>query len=71
MRLAHNSSITVWSYRDDLDWNSEIVLHKCDVVAELCWKLLLCTAVSEVGVPSLELCIYWLDVRECVEWPLV
>ena len=69
--LADDGLLTVRTYRNDLDRNLEEILHECDIVAELLWKLFLRTAMSEVGIPSLELCIYRLDVCVSVERPLV
>lgn len=69
--LSHDCRFAVRSYGDDLDWNSEVAFHECDVLAEFCRKLLFRAAVGEVGVPALELSVYRLDVRECVERPLV
>ena len=70
-RLSHDGSFAVRTYRDDLDRNSEVLLHECDIVAELFRKFLFCVAVCKVALPSLELCINRLDVCECIEWPFI
>ena len=49
--LTHYGSFAVRTYRNDLDWYSEVLLHECDVLAEFLWKLILCTAVGQVCVP--------------------
>jgi hypothetical protein len=69
--LSHDCSLAVRTDGDDLDRNLEEVLHECDIIAELLRKFLFCTAVCEVCVPSLELCIYRLDVSKRIERPLV
>ena len=69
--LSHDCRLAVRTYGDDLDRNLEEVLHERDVVAELLRKLVFRTAVCEVCVPSLELCVDWLDVGVSVERPLV
>jgi hypothetical protein len=69
--LSHDCCFAVRTYRDDLDRNTKVLLHECDILAELSRKFLLCAAVSKVCIPSLELSVYRLNVSVCVEWPLV
>ena len=46
--LSHYSGLTVRAYRNDLDRHFEVLLHECDIVAELLRKFFLCAAMGEV-----------------------
>ena len=68
-RLAHDGSFAVRTEGDDLNRNTEEVLHEGYVVLEFFWQVFFVADSAQVGVPAFELGIDRLDVCEGVDVP--
>ena len=69
--LSFDSSLTVWSERNDLDRNFQVVLHEADILLESLRKILFLAAACQILIPSLELSIYRCNLALGIEWELI
>lgn len=71
LNLPFDSCLTVWSERNDLDRNFQVVLHEADILLESLRKILFLAAACQILIPSLEFGIYRGDLALGIEWELI
>ena len=71
LNLPFDGSLAVWSERNDLDRNFQVVLHEADILLESLRKILFLAAACQILIPSLELSIYRCNLALGIEWELI